>query len=198
MALVKFSRVAALITNKSNLGAITSVRNHWNKDFKPAPYPVTQKQREAAAKKYGVPIEEYEPYPDDGLGFGDYPKLPYKSVEHRDPYYPYDFPEHKRNFQEPFHANIDEISEDRVNLGEGMKKKLLNNCHDQTKLCFRSTSILLVNNVVNILGYHGFYVFTLLLVRRQENVQTSLAETLSKRRKILLHLRIKTNEMFMF
>lgn len=121
MALLKFSRVATLITNKSNFGAIVGVRNHWNKDFKPAPYPITQKQREAAAAKYGIPIEEYEPYPDDGLGYGDYPKLSDKSIELRDPYYPYDFPEHKRNFNEPINANIDEISEDRVNNGENKR-----------------------------------------------------------------------------
>lgn len=118
MALVKFGRFAVKLTNKSSLGAVVSVRNHWNKDFKPAPYPQTQKEREAAAKKYGVPIEEYEPFPDDGLGYGDYPKLPHKSIELRDPYYPYDYPEHRRNFNEPIDANLDEISEDRVNNGE--------------------------------------------------------------------------------
>lgn len=55
----------------------------------------------AAAKKYNLLPEEYKPYADDGLGFGDYPKLPDASIETRDAYYPYDFPEHKRNFKEP-------------------------------------------------------------------------------------------------
>lgn len=41
---------------------------------------------------------EYQPYPDDGLGFGDYPKLKDEPVESRDPYYPWDMPELKRNF----------------------------------------------------------------------------------------------------
>jgi NADH dehydrogenase (ubiquinone) 1 beta subcomplex subunit 8 len=112
-ALVKFTRAAGKLTNKSSLGAVISVRNHWNKDFKPAPFPQTQKEREAAAKKYGIPIEEYEPYPDDGLGYGDYPKLKNESIELRDPYYAYDYPEHKRNFNEPLHADIDLYSEDR-------------------------------------------------------------------------------------
>jgi NADH dehydrogenase (ubiquinone) 1 beta subcomplex subunit 8 len=40
----------------------------WNKDFKPGPYPKTQAEREAAAKKYGLHPSEYEPYPDDGTG----------------------------------------------------------------------------------------------------------------------------------
>lgn len=38
----------------------------WNADFKPGPYPVTEEQRLAAAKRYGVLPEEYKPYPDDG------------------------------------------------------------------------------------------------------------------------------------
>lgn len=117
-ALVNFSKVAAKLSNKTSLGAIISVRNHWNKDFKPAPFPLTQKERDAAAKKYGVPKEQYQPYPDDGLGFGDYPKLPDVSIELRDPYYPYDYPEHKRNFNEPIHAELDLYSEDRYNTGE--------------------------------------------------------------------------------
>jgi hypothetical protein len=131
MALANFSRVAlSKLTNKSSLGAIVSVRNHWNKDFKPAPYPKTQKEREAAAKKYGIPIEQYEPYPDDGLGFGDYPKLPNVSVDTRDPFYPYDYPEFKRNFQDPLHAEADFYSEDRMSTGKkksGKSMKILRN-----------------------------------------------------------------------
>lgn len=45
--------------------------------------------------------EEYKPYADDGMGYGDYPKLPDIAVESKDPFYPYDFPEAKRNFGEP-------------------------------------------------------------------------------------------------
>lgn len=83
----------------------------WNKDFKPAPYPVTEQERLAAAKKYFLLPEEYKPYADDGLGQGDYPKFnDGLGVENKDSYYPYDFPEHKRNFNEPvsfqFHLNI--------------------------------------------------------------------------------------------
>lgn len=116
--LQKFSRFAVKLNSKSVLGSVTSVRNHWNKDFKPAPYPSTQKEREASAKKYGIPIEEYKPYPDDGLGYGDYPHLKDESVEARDPNYPYDYPEYKRNFGEPIHADIDLYSEDRWNNSE--------------------------------------------------------------------------------
>lgn len=52
--------------------------------------------------------EEYKPYADDGMGYGDYPKLPDVGVETRDAYYPYDFPEHRRNFNEP----VSETSKD--------------------------------------------------------------------------------------
>ena len=45
--------------------------------------------------------EDYEPYPDDGMGYGDYPKLKIISAEHRDPFEDYDFPAHRRNFCEP-------------------------------------------------------------------------------------------------
>ena len=119
MALTNFSRVALTkLTNKSSLGAIVSIRNHWNKDFKPAPLPKTQKEREASAKKYGIPIDQYETYPDNGLGYGDYPKLADKSVDLRDPYYPYDYPEFKRNFNDPLHAQTDMYSEDRFSTGK--------------------------------------------------------------------------------
>ena len=73
----------------------------WNKDWKPGPYPRTQEERAAAAKKYGMRVEDYEPYPDDGTGYGDYPKLPRVSTESRDPYEEWDIPEVKRNYGEP-------------------------------------------------------------------------------------------------
>lgn len=72
----------------------------WNKDYKPGPYPKTEEERIIAAEKYGIPISEYKPYPDDGQGYGDYPDLPLESAESKDPFYPWDNPELKRNFNE--------------------------------------------------------------------------------------------------
>lgn len=97
----------------------------WNKDWKPGPYPTTDEERRAAAKKYGLLPEDYKPYPDDGrslrgnnwlkqilidnlsqnwkftgAGLGDYPHLPDIPVEQRDITYPYDNPEMRRNFGE--------------------------------------------------------------------------------------------------
>ena len=37
----------------------------WDKDWCPGPYPETQAEREAAAKKYGMRVEDYEPYTND-------------------------------------------------------------------------------------------------------------------------------------
>lgn len=34
----------------------------------PGPYPRTPEERAAAAKKYNMRVEDYQPYPDDGLG----------------------------------------------------------------------------------------------------------------------------------
>lgn len=79
----------------------------WNKDYKPGPYPKTDKEREAAAKKYYLLPEEYKPYADNGLGYGDYPKVGGGlGIENKDSYYPYDYPEHKRNLNEPVSATI--------------------------------------------------------------------------------------------
>lgn len=37
----------------------------------PAPYPETEEERRAAAKKYGLLPEEYKPYPADGKLYDD-------------------------------------------------------------------------------------------------------------------------------
>lgn len=70
------------------------------KDFKPGPYPKTEDERIAAAKKYNLLPEEYEPYPDDGNGLGDYPKIDALSGEARNPYYPWSIPAMARDFNE--------------------------------------------------------------------------------------------------
>ncbi|KAK2501485.1 hypothetical protein MC885_018049 [Smutsia gigantea] len=48
------------------LGARTA--SHITKDMLPGPYPRTPEERSAAAKKYNMRVEDYEPYPDDGMG----------------------------------------------------------------------------------------------------------------------------------
>lgn len=163
-ALVKFTRAAGKLTNKSSLGCVVSVRNHWNKDFKPAPFPQTQKEREAAAKKYGIPVEEYQPYPDDGLGFGDYPKLKDQSIELRDPYYAWDYPEHKRNFGEPLHAEHDLYCEERWNNGKSLICSSSHTSYDNfsRKLSSQTTLLKLVHAEL-LPRLHGFLFRHLLL-----------------------------------
>uniref|UniRef100_UPI00398F4FBB NADH dehydrogenase [ubiquinone] 1 beta subcomplex subunit 8, mitochondrial isoform X1 n=1 Tax=Pristiophorus japonicus TaxID=55135 RepID=UPI00398F4FBB len=39
-----------------------------SKDMLPGPYPRTPEERAIAAKKYNMRVEDYEPYPDDGMG----------------------------------------------------------------------------------------------------------------------------------
>jgi hypothetical protein len=73
----------------------------WNKDWKPGPYPKTPEERASAAKKYGMRLEDYEPFPDDGLGKGDYPDLPLVSGDSKDRWENWDMPHLKRNFGEP-------------------------------------------------------------------------------------------------
>lgn len=52
-----------------NDSLIVNCISDWNKDYKPGPYPQTEKERIAAAKKYNLLPEEYKPYADDGWCF---------------------------------------------------------------------------------------------------------------------------------
>lgn len=79
---------------------LTLVFVDWNRDWKPGPYPRTPEEYAAAAKKYGLRVEDYKPYPDDGFGYGDYPMLPPTPTESRDAYEDWDQPALKRNWGE--------------------------------------------------------------------------------------------------
>jgi len=84
------------------------------KDWKPGPYPVTKEEREAAAKKYFMIPEDYEPHP-EGSGYGDYPMLPPIGQDTRDPYEDYDVHYRRRNYGETFHSQYECMSADRHN-----------------------------------------------------------------------------------
>ena len=80
----------------------------WNYIWQPGPYPVTKEAREAAARKYGMIPEDYEPFPDDGINsLGDYPKLKPSSADSRSGQIDWDFPDLKRNFNEPMDKDFD-------------------------------------------------------------------------------------------
>ncbi|PNJ86957.1 NDUFB8 isoform 2 [Pongo abelii] len=98
--------------NMMPLGARTA--SHMTKDMFPGPYPRTPEERAAAAKKYNMRVEDYEPYPDDGMGYGDYPKLPDRSQHERDPWYSWDQPDLRLNWGEPMHWHLDMFNRNRV------------------------------------------------------------------------------------
>ena len=55
----------------------------WNYMWKPGPYPEDQDARIAAAKKYGMILEDYKPYEDPDVMAGDYPCLPIEPMDER-------------------------------------------------------------------------------------------------------------------
>ena len=70
--------------------------------------PVTKEEKARAAAKYGMIPEDYEPYGErgyTGYDMGDYPKLIPRSCNERPGHINYDYPNWKRDFGEPFHAN---------------------------------------------------------------------------------------------
>ncbi|XP_063906292.1 NADH dehydrogenase [ubiquinone] 1 beta subcomplex subunit 8, mitochondrial-like [Zophobas morio] len=122
-SLIKSAKITQL-SLKYNPVLVTAVRNHWNKDYKPGPYPRTEEEKLKAAEKYGLHPSEYKLYPNDGTGWGDYPKLPEVGADSKDPYYPWDNPELKRNFNEPMHAEFDLMREDRYNVSARLRYSL--------------------------------------------------------------------------
>ncbi|KAH0624371.1 hypothetical protein JD844_031774 [Phrynosoma platyrhinos] len=79
-----------------------------------APGGARAEERAAAARKYNMRVEDYEPYPDDGMGYGDYPKLPDRSQQERDPWYDWDHPDLRRNHGETMHWDFDMYVRTRV------------------------------------------------------------------------------------
>ena len=65
-------------------------------------------------QQYNMRLEDYEPYPDDGMGYGDHPKLPDCSQQERDPWYDWDHPDLRLNWGEPMHWDLDMYRRNRV------------------------------------------------------------------------------------
>ena len=87
------------------------------RDMMPGIFPETEEERLKAAEKYGMHPAEYKPLPNDETGCGDYPDLPWECVEARDPYYPWDFPAMRKNYEEPLHYQFDLLGPDRFPYG---------------------------------------------------------------------------------
>ncbi|XP_035517072.1 NADH dehydrogenase [ubiquinone] 1 beta subcomplex subunit 8, mitochondrial [Morone saxatilis] len=119
MAGVGFRRWAKVLSKGkgSGISALLSgcrAASGGSKDVIPGPYPKTPEERAAAAKKYNMRVEDYEPFPDNGEGYGDYPKLPDRSQHERDPWYKWDHPDLRRNWGEPMHWDFDMYIRNRV------------------------------------------------------------------------------------
>ncbi|XP_076631857.1 NADH:ubiquinone oxidoreductase subunit ASHI [Colletes latitarsis] len=83
----------------------------------PGRFPKTEEERVKAAEKYDMHPHEYVAGPIDEVNCGDYPDLPWIGAEAKDPYYPWDFPALRRNFNEPMHRQYDAMGEDRWAYG---------------------------------------------------------------------------------
>ena len=74
----------------------------WNQDWRPGQFPTTDEERAAAAKKYGLLVEDYKPISTGE--YGDYPELPDVGGAARDVYYDWDDP-HERYVCQKCHYN---------------------------------------------------------------------------------------------
>ncbi|KAL0275964.1 UNVERIFIED_CONTAM: hypothetical protein PYX00_003660 [Menopon gallinae] len=103
-SLAKVRLCARLLANQQvRAYASSGGESHWLRDNVPGPFPKTEEEKIAAAKKYGLLREEYEPYAHGCAG--DYPDLPTVSVDQRDDYVSWTDTYHKRMFNDPIHAN---------------------------------------------------------------------------------------------
>lgn len=78
-----------------------------DEDWMPGPYPKTKAEKLAAAKKYNLLPEEYEPYDPVKWEFswGDYPHLPNLCYHDKNPYNAWDHLMHRRNWNDVLHVN---------------------------------------------------------------------------------------------
>ncbi|XP_067951418.1 NADH dehydrogenase [ubiquinone] 1 beta subcomplex subunit 8, mitochondrial-like [Watersipora subatra] len=107
---LRLGQSSRLITSTARSSAV------WNRDWVPGPYPKTQAERAAAAEKYGLRVEDYQPYnPDEDPGYGDYPKVKWIGAEARDPYDDIDYPHTGTNYKEVLHVRADQSVSDRYN-----------------------------------------------------------------------------------
>ncbi|XP_033227557.1 NADH dehydrogenase [ubiquinone] 1 beta subcomplex subunit 8, mitochondrial [Belonocnema kinseyi] len=120
-SIIKIVRLSKQLPIKpTNPCFINSVRTAvMNRDWQPGPYPKTEEERIKAARKYNMHPDEYVPYPDDdpkGFCKGDYPDMPLIGAAAKDPYYPYDIPEQKRNYNETLPEEFDMLGHDKLDF----------------------------------------------------------------------------------
>lgn len=84
----------------------TSSLKSSDPNLQAADYPKTKEERERAAKKYNLIIEDYEPYPEEE-GWGDYPNLKCIGAYNKDWYEDYDDLLEHRYYGEPIEFDAD-------------------------------------------------------------------------------------------
>ncbi|XP_011168679.1 NADH dehydrogenase [ubiquinone] 1 beta subcomplex subunit 8, mitochondrial [Solenopsis invicta] len=88
----------------------------WNYLWSPGEY--KKQDHDKIAEKYHLHPKDYQPYPESENKFlGDYPKLPLVGPAAKDPYYPYDIPEFRKNYHETVHDQFEVMGEDRYSYG---------------------------------------------------------------------------------
>lgn len=100
-----------LLLNSKSFKSRPSVRGaiYLDRDWMPGPYPKTESERLAAAKKYNLLPEEYQAYDPEKweFAYGDYPQLPNRTPHDQDPYYAWDYYAYSKNYGEPYHINTE-------------------------------------------------------------------------------------------
>ena len=86
----------------------------WNYLWKPGPYPIDDEERRAAAKKYGMLLEDYKPNEEPDALTGDYPCLPIEPAAEKNALYEWDQPEYRRNYGEPLQEEWQKYQEIRL------------------------------------------------------------------------------------
>ncbi|OQR78074.1 NADH-ubiquinone oxidoreductase ashi subunit-like [Tropilaelaps mercedesae] len=120
---------------------------YTNRDWKPGPYPKTEDERRAAAKKYNMLYEDYKPYPEDHVNhMGDYPMLPPIGLESKDPFGHYDFPTLKRNYGDPVHHDFEFYIRERWDITRARRFSL---------------STMVISFLTAFLGSIGFHLFSI-------------------------------------
>jgi len=96
----------------------TSVRLFWShqgwwiEDHKSRPWPRSERERKAAAARYGLRDGDYKPVKED-LGIGDYPNLGNINFGVKDPYEDWSMDKYRRNFGEAVPWDFDMTTPDK-------------------------------------------------------------------------------------
>ncbi len=104
-------RATSRLLSKSHIqfNALPSIRGaiYLDEHWMPGPYPKTEAERLAAAKKYNLLPEEYQAYDPEKweFAYGDYPQLPNICYHDCDPYYAWDYPALGKDYGAVWHVN---------------------------------------------------------------------------------------------